>query len=70
MSDNSPFKIRLELLSLAQSILELQVNAKHEQLRNEWDASEVKNAYPELPTVSTQDIIDTAEKLNAFVSNK
>ena len=70
MSDTSPFMIRLELLKLAQSILEQQCYAKQDQLRMDWDSAKDKTAFPELPTVTAQAVIATAESLNEFVSRK
>ena len=70
MSDTSPYMIRLELLKLAQSILELQCYAKQDQLRMDWDAAKDKTAYPEMPTVTVQAVVATAEYLNEFVSRK
>ena len=70
MSDTSPYMIRLELLKLAQSVLEQQSYATQERLRMDWDAAEKKYAYPEMPTVTADAIVATAEYLNEFVSRK
>lgn len=69
MSD-SPYSIRLELLKLAQSILEQQRYATQERLRMDWDTAKGKYPYPEMPTVTTEDVITQAEKLNEFISRK
>lgn len=67
MSD--PYMLRLELLKLSQDILEQQNSAKQERLRMEWDTSRT-SPYPDLPTIKTEDVIETAQLLNEFISRK
>lgn len=71
MSDNnSGYVIRFELLKLAREILDQQVIATQERLRMDWDAAEEKYEFPEFPTVTTEDVIAEARKLNEFISSK
>jgi hypothetical protein len=75
----SPFEIRLELLKMAQTMLEQEFYGKKEILMNGWHAAcgsaERSNqdvpVLPELPSYpSEQDIIAKARELNEFVSGK
>ena len=79
----TPFEIRLELLSMAQSILTENMYAERNRLENDWqtirelailEAPKGNKAiiipYPTLPTISSDEIISLATKLNEFVSNK
>lgn len=70
MSDTNPYMIRLELLKLAQNLLEQQTYATQERLRMDWDAAEKKYPYPEMPVVTAEHIVAAAEYLNEFVSRK
>ena len=71
MSDNSPYVIRLELLKLADSILNNQNMATQERLRMDWDHARGSGLpFPELPVVSTEDVVAQAKILNDFVSSK
>jgi hypothetical protein len=79
----TPFEIRLELLSMAQSILTENMYAERNRLENDWQTIRELNiieaqrgnrvaviSYPTLPTISSDEIISLATKLNEFVSNK
>jgi hypothetical protein len=76
MSTKSPFEIRLDLLHLAQSILSDRSWQKRNVLEQNWNAQR-ENAliktpvppFPEMDSVTTEDIIAEAKKLNEFVSN-
>lgn len=76
MSDNSPFKIRLDLLQMAKDLLMEEYYAKKEHLLEEWrESRNVSSAdgkplpIPELPTYPTElDILRKASILNDFVS--
>jgi hypothetical protein len=69
----TPYEIRLELLHLAQSILQTPVYQKREALTNEYhskltDANRGILPYPTLPDFpSSTDIIQKAEELKKFV---
>jgi hypothetical protein len=78
MSNMTPFEIRLELLKMAQSMLEADYFGKREIIANQYavdcDAAKLKGedppkhpGYPSFP--SEQDIIVKAQTLNTFVSN-
>lgn len=81
----TPFEIRLELLAMAQSILETNMYAERNRLENDWQTqrefaiidaqkNDVRTlpapAYPTLPVVSIDDVISVAGRLNDFVSNQ
>ena len=76
MSKN-PYEIRLELLSMAQSILVEQTMNDRIRLENDWnmkceDARAKGGSYPpfpEVPNFTSDSVIAIAEKLNSFVSN-
>jgi hypothetical protein len=69
----TPYEIRLELLHLAQSILQTPVFEKRNQLQNEYhskltDANRETLPFPTMPDFpSTTDIITQAETLKKFV---
>jgi len=74
----NPFQLRLELLKMAQSMLEADFYGKREIIANQYavdcDAAKLKGedppkhpGYPSFP--SEQDIIVKAQTLNTFVSN-
>jgi len=77
MSNMSPFEIRLELLKMAQTMLEQDYYGKREAISNDW-TTKVENArhagtpppdhpgYPQYPTEA--EIINKAQILNGFVS--
>ena len=74
----TPFEIRLDLLNLAQSILNDKVWAERSRLENDWNSHKevvLKNGVgklpsaPVLPVAEDDDIIALAKKLNEFVSN-
>jgi hypothetical protein len=73
----SPFEIRLELLKMAQNMLEQDYFGKRESISNDWQVK-VENArhagqnppeHPGFPAYPTEaDIIAKAQTLNGFVS--
>jgi hypothetical protein len=77
MSNMSPFEIRLELLKMAQNMLEQDYFGKRESISNDWQVK-VENArhagqnppeHPGFPAYPTEaDIIAKAQTLNGFVS--
>lgn len=79
----TPYEIRLELLSMAQSIVTENMYAERMRLENDWQTlREMAIAgansgqwaqvtpFPNMPTISSDEIIALASKLNEFVSNK
>ena len=70
----NPFEIRLELLTLAQRIENERLMAERIRLENDWEKANVgsltKIPFPFLPAVTVEDVIKSAETLNAFVSKK
>ena len=66
----NPFEIRLELLKLAYQIENERSMSERIRAENDWHASEVKTPFPQIPSVSVDDVIKTAATLNAFVSTK
>lgn len=80
----TPYEIRLELLSMAQSILSEKMYAERMRLENDWQTlREISlenfrqgnpvsqfSPFPTMPTISSDEIIALASKLNEFVSNK
>lgn len=80
--NKSPFEIRLDLLSMAQSILTEQNmnerirlenvwNMKCEQARATADRTNTTPSFPEFPKIpqyTDAEVIAMAERLNAFVS--
>jgi hypothetical protein len=78
MANLTPFEIRLELLKMAQTMLEQDYYAKREQIANQFATDcdyaklQGKDApkHPGYPTYpSEQEIIVKAQTLNTFVSN-
>jgi len=77
MSNMTPFEIRLELLKMAQTMLEQDYFGKRESISNDWQVK-VENArhagqhppdHPGFPSYPTEiDIIAKAQTLNGFVS--
>jgi hypothetical protein len=78
MSNMTPFEIRLELLKMAQSMLESDYYGRREIIANQYaaecDAAKLNGVeppkhpgYPSFP--SEQEIIAKAQTLNTFVSN-
>lgn len=79
----TPFEIRTELLSQAQSILFEKLMAERQRLENDWSTqrdaafANVSNGikdvsipnFPTLPVITSEEIIVEARKLNDFVSN-
>jgi hypothetical protein len=74
----TPYEIRLELLSMAQSILMEQSMNERIRLENDWnmkcEAVRVRGgtdfpSFPDVPAVNSENVIALAEKLNGFVSN-
>ena len=77
MSNMTPFEIRLELLKMAQTMLEQDYYGKREQISNDWQVK-VENArhagsdppeHPGFPAYPTEaEVIAKAATLNGFVS--
>ena len=80
----TPFEIRLDLLAMAQSVLSDNIYQERNRLEQDWqlqrdqvviklhagsDDVEAMPAFPKLPTISEEEIIRLAKKLNDFVSN-
>jgi len=78
----TPFEIRLELLNLANGILNDKNWAERNRLQDDWNTKRelaMRNGTfdipasippaPTVPTVNEDDIIALAKKLNEFVSN-
>lgn len=78
--DNSPYKIRFDILAMAKDLLMEEWNAKRMALEQEWHAKvshreamggHEKIEYPDTPSFpSVGRITDLATELNAFVSRK
>jgi len=78
MSNMTPFEIRLELLKMAQTMLEQDYYGQRERISNDWQVK-VENArhagiappeHPGFPTYPSEaDVIAKAATLNGFVSN-
>ena len=66
----NPFEIRLELLKLAYQIENERSMSERIRLENDWHSGSNKAPFPQIPTVSVDDVIKTAATLNAFVSTK
>ena len=74
----TPFEIRLELLKMAQTMLEQDYYGQRERISNDWQVK-VENArhagiappeHPGFPTYPSEaDVIAKAATLNGFVSN-
>lgn len=77
MSNMTPFEIRLELLKMAQIMLEQEYHGKRESISNDWQVK-VESArhagqnppdHPGFPNYPTEtEIIAKAAALNGFVS--
>lgn len=77
MANLTPFEIRLELLKMAQTMLEQDYYGKREQISNDWQVK-VENArhagaappeHPGFPAYPTEaEVIAKATTLNGFVS--
>jgi len=79
----TPYELRYELLMMAQGILNEQSVNLRIKIENDWNMScdrarsiaSITNttpeypAFPNVPCISEEMIIDTAKKLNIFVSN-
>ena len=77
MSNMTPFEIRLELLKMAQTMLEQDYYGKRESISNDWQvkvenarhAGQIPPDHPGFPPYPTEaDIIAKAHTLNGFVS--
>lgn len=77
MSNMTPFEIRLELLKMAQTMLEQDYYGRREQISSDWtvkveNARHAGSAPPEHPGFpsypSEADVIAKAATLNGFVS--
>lgn len=68
----NPFEIRLELLKLAYQIENERAMSERIRLENDWHAirDNMKIPFPQIPSVSVEDVVKTASTLNAFVSTK
>lgn len=73
----TPFEIRLELLKMAQTMLEQDYHGKRESISNDWQvkvdnarhAGQLPPDHPGFPPYPTEaDIISKANTLNGFVS--
>jgi hypothetical protein len=77
MTNKTPFELRFDLLSLAQGILNEKMWAERNRLENDWQAQveTARNdktkppAFPKMPSVEPDEIVELAKKLNDFVSN-
>jgi hypothetical protein len=76
MSSKNPFELRLELLHLAQAILNERLWPERNRLENDWNAKKERETakafyepYPLVPAPTAQEIIEVAKILNDFVSN-
>jgi hypothetical protein len=77
MANLTPFEIRLELLKMAQTMLEQDYYGRREQISNDWQVK-VENArhagtvppeHPGFPVFPTEaEVIAKAATLNGFVS--
>lgn len=79
----TPYELRFELLSMAQSILSEKTMNERIKVENDWNmlceharsVGEINHTAPYFPTfpdisvVTETDIIEMAKKLNEFVSN-
>ena len=77
MSNMSPFEIRLELLKMAQAMLEQDYHGKRESISNDWQvkvdnarhSGQIPPEHPGFPSFPNEaDIINKAQILNGFVS--
>jgi len=77
MSNMTPFEIRLELLKMAQTMLEQDYYGKRELIGNDWQvkvenarhAGQVPPDHPGFPAYPSEaEIITKAQTLNGFVS--
>lgn len=77
MSNMTPFEIRLELLKMAQTMLEQDYYGRRESISNDWQvkvdnarhAGQLPPDHPGFPPYPTEaDIISKANTLNGFVS--
>lgn len=82
MANKTPFEIRTELLTQAQSILFEKMMAERMRIENDWNmmreialiqsdngVNSSIPSYPQMPIITTEEIIEEARKLNDFVSN-
>ena len=76
MSNMTPFEIRLELLKMAQTMLEQDYHGRRESISNDWHvkvdnarhAGQLPPDHPGFPPYPTEaDIISKANTLNGFV---
>ena len=73
----NPFEIRLELLKLAQTMETERLLTERSRLENDWHASvdmarrdgKALPAFPKVDTVSVEEVVTIAERLNSFISN-
>ena len=79
----TPYEIRLELLHIAQGIVNEQMMNERIRLENDWNLERERvekklsmgdvfaqlPAFPVIPNIDAETVIKVAEKLNGFVSN-
>ena len=79
----TPFEIRLDLLGMAQSIVNENLYSERARLEQDWHAAKEMativaqkggivpglTPFPTLPTINEDEIVRLAKKLNDFVSN-
>jgi hypothetical protein len=70
MSEKNPYELRLELLHMAQSILQSNAEMKRDLLHlvHSHEVEEII-APTEATEIKVEDILDYARKLNEFISN-
>lgn len=73
----NPYEVRLELLKMAQSMLEQDYYGKREAISNNWqahvetarNAGQVPNEHPGFPSYPNEkEVIAKASALNSFIS--
>lgn len=83
MTNKTPFELRFDLLVMAKDILTERMMGERMRLENDWqterelafiaaqhkEAVKKVPAFPNMPDISVDEIINLAAKLNEFVSN-
>jgi hypothetical protein len=69
-SDSSPFKIRLEVLTMARNMVMEELYMNRERSQHIWEANDRKGelVYPEFP--GSQKVIEKAQELYTFITTK